>query len=65
VVLEKIPGVSWHRADPEMRVIPESKIIIAVIIGNCSKIIMIGNTHKKEEEAKKCHDEIWNIFFFQ
>jgi hypothetical protein len=63
MVLQEIPGICWHWADSEMRIVPEGKIIIAVIVSNSSKIIVVGNTHEKKQKAKKAHYKIGNMFF--
>lgn len=47
MVLKKISSKGWQWAYSEMGIIPESKIVIAVIVGECFKKIVIGYTDEE------------------
>jgi len=63
MVLQKITPESRYRTNPEMRIIPESKVVIPVIVGYRPKVIMIGYSHKKKQNTKKDENDIWNMCF--
>jgi hypothetical protein len=62
VILKKISPESWNGADSEMRIIPEGKIVISVVVSYRSKKIVIHDAHKKHQHTKKGKKVIWQIF---
>lgn len=52
MVLQEIAPKGSNRAYPEMRIIPEGKVIIAIIVGVGSEKIMVEYSHGKKQNAK-------------
>jgi hypothetical protein len=48
MILKEISPECWKGADPKMRIIPESKIVVGVIVGERFKKIVIANANKKK-----------------
>jgi len=49
MVLQKVASEGGQRADSEVRIIPESKIIVGVIVGKCFKKVVVVNSNEKQE----------------
>lgn len=53
MVLQKISWVGWHRAYPEMSIIPESEIVIAIIKSIRPEEVVIQNPYRKKQYAER------------
>ncbi len=63
MVLKEIAPESRNGTYFEMRVIPESKIIVGVVVGKSLKIVMVKYSDVKHQQSEKRKNDKRNIFF--
>ena len=63
MVLQKIAPESRNRTYFKMRIIPEGKIIVGVVVGKSLKIVMVKYSYVKHQQSEKSKNNKRNMFF--
>ena len=63
MVLKKVPPECWEWTYPEMGIIPESKIVVGVVVGKSLKIVVVKYSDVKHQQSEKSKNDKRNMFF--